>query len=430
MKDESIKSEDLREIIERVPDSIARTIIFFITIIILIFSILGFTIEYSDVLSGKAILNSKTSAINIVMPSSGKLELLTSPKCRVKQGQIIGTVVNTAKTEDVQYVNEILNQYDEHIIDSCELIRSLLPQNLKLGEISSYYMAFLTTLQQYIDESKNNTYDLDVKQKKIQLFFLQNNLSNYRQIAQIETEKTKLHKSLHSRDSILMRKGLLSNNDYEQSQILFLQQKEKMQEYQIQYLNTLSSIKALSNDIENTYTQKGKARNVAYYSLMNSLVSLISQTTAWKKTYIITSPINGRLEYLSFLTNGQYIDAYKNIFCVIPDEEVAEVEVMLSAKGMGKIKVGQEAIVKLDDYPYKEYGFLKGIVSDIYFVKTATQEDYLSRIKVKLENGKITNYKIPVELKYSMPANVEVITQKKVLIERLFEQIKYLFEKE
>lgn len=430
MKNSNIQSEDLQDIIERIPDSIVKVIIFFLIFIVLTLLILGFTIRYSDILSGKAILNSERSAINIVMPSPGKLQLLVSSKSEVKEGQIIATVINPAVTNDVLLVKKILNKYCNHIGDSCESLSSLLPRNLELGEISSHYMIFLTTLQQYIDENKSNTYDLDIGQKQIQLNSLYHNLSGSRKIMAMTTEKTSLYESLFLRDSLLMRKGLLSDNDYEESKILFLQQKEKMQEYEMQHLNILNSIEAISNDIKNTCIQKEKVHNTTYYSLMNSYVSLVNQIESWEKMYIIISPINGNIEYLSFLTSGQYIEAYKNIFCVIPNEKVAEVEVLLSARGIGKIKVGQVAVVKLDDYPYKEYGFLKGIVSEIYYVKTAVQEDYLSRIKVRLENGELTNYKIPVKLRYSMPANVEIITQKRVLIVRLFDRMKYLFNKD
>ena len=40
-------------------------------------------------------------------------------------------------------------------------------------------------------------------------------------------------------------------------------------------------------------------------------------------------------------------------------------EVLIPARGVGKIKVGQTANVKVENYPYDEYGLIKGEVQSI-----------------------------------------------------------------
>ena len=42
-----------------------------------------------------------------------------------------------------------------------------------------------------------------------------------------------------------------------------------------------------------------------------------------------------------------------------------EGQMLLPAECAGKVKLGQETIVKLDDYPYNKYGSIKGVFSSI-----------------------------------------------------------------
>lgn len=422
--------DDLQEIIERIPESISKTIILFILLLIIILFILGATINYSDILIGSATLNSKGSAINIVMPSSGKIKLLVPAKNQVKKGQILGFVQSSANIQDIILLKEIFKQYNILDNQTHQKIQSILPTSINLGEISDNYIKFLTSLQDCINEYKQNSYDLEIESNKILIESLQQNLKNIIKINKTSAENLELYKHILERDSILLSEKLLSDNEFEKTKASFLEQKTDQQEYELQNSNTRLSINSTINEIAKLSVQKQKNADKLHYTLINDYINLINKIHAWEKIYTITTPINGSIEYLQFLSNGQYIEINTDIFCVMPNEKITEVEVLMSAKGLGKVRIGQEAIVKLVDYPYKEYGTLKGKVADVFLVKKTIENEHLSLIRVLLDNENRTNYGIPIELKYSMPATVEIITQKKKLIERLFERFKYFIYKE
>ncbi|MGE8241716.1 MAG: HlyD family secretion protein, partial [Sphingobacterium sp.] len=86
--------------------------------------------------------------------------------------------------------------------------------------------------------------------------------------------------------------------------------------------------------------------------------------------------------------------------------------------------------IKLDNYPFNEYGSLHGLVKEISLV-TNTQEtnqgnieNYL--VQVELPNGLKTNYGQQLPFKFELKGSAEIITKDRRLIERVFDNLKYM----
>ena len=102
---------------------------------------------------------------------------------------------------------------------------------------------------------------------------------------------------------------------------------------------------------------------------------------------------------------------------------------LLPANGAGKVKEISKGVIKLENYPYMEYGYIEGYVSSISLV-TQTQktgektiETYL--INVELPNGLTTNYEETLDFKYELGGTYENIVKDRRLIERLFDNLRY-----
>lgn len=100
------------------------------------------------------------------------------------------------------------------------------------------------------------------------------------------------------------------------------------------------------------------------------------------------------------------MQAGEAVFGVIPKENHIYGQVLLPANGAGKVKENSKVVIKLENYPYMEYGYIEGYVSSISLV-TQTQktgektiETYL--INVELPNGLTTNYEETLDFKYEL----------------------------
>ena len=117
--------------------------------------------------------------------------------------------------------------------------------------------------------------------------------------------------------------------------------------------------------------------------------------------------------------SNQYIQAGDDIFSIVPEKSTILGQMLLPATGAGKVTPGSQAIIKLDNYPFMEYGSVDGKVGSISLVTKAEQvanvnvETYL--IAIDLPQGLTTNY----------GKKLDFIVNDRRLIERLFDNLKY-----
>jgi hypothetical protein len=83
---------------------------------------------------------------------------------------------------------------------------------------------------------------------------------------------------------------------------------------------------------------------------------------------------------------------------------------------MGKASVGQKVIIKLDDYPYQEFGMLEGKVQSL----DPSLNVKFYRVMVSLPAGLKSTYKQNFTFKTEMIGSAEIVTADLRLIERVF----------
>ena len=159
---------------------------------------------------------------------------------------------------------------------------------------------------------------------------------------------------------------------------------------------------------------------------------MINIIHAWKKQYLQISPIDGQVEYLGFWRENYFIQSGQELFSVLPNQNDVIGEVIVPSFGIGKVKVGQTANVKVNNYPYMEYGLIKGKVSSISRLSNkikqsttgVTNEGSVYRVLITFPNGLQTNFNKTLDLDFESQGTAEIITKPKKLIERLFDNLK------
>ena len=142
--------------------------------------------------------------------------------------------------------------------------------------------------------------------------------------------------------------------------------------------------------------------------------------------YILKAPTDGIITFTKIWSENQFVRENETVFTVIP-EQPGEIigKIDLPIKGSGKVKEGQEVNIKFDNYPYLEYGLVKGKIKTISLVP---EEDHYF-VEVDLINGLVTFYGKELEFNQEMPGDAEIITEKLSLLSRIMNPIKYLIEK-
>lgn len=73
------------------------------------------------------------------------------------------------------------------------------------------------------------------------------------------------------------------------------------------------------------------------------------------------APVAGTVQQLAVHTVGGVVTTAQSLMEIVPDDAL-EVEVNIENKDVGFVQVGQEAIVKIEAFPYTRYGYLRGTV--------------------------------------------------------------------
>ena len=146
-----------------------------------------------------------------------------------------------------------------------------------------------------------------------------------------------------------------------------------------------------------------------YYDLRDNL-------KVWENKYIFKAPFTGKVEFLNFWVDNQFIQSGEEVFSIIPPQNITVGQMLLPASGAGKVKNGSNVIIKLNNFPYTEFGSINGTVASISLItkeqkaQESSIDSYL--ITVDLPQGLKTNYgEVPIMCKLKDTAKVnEVIT--------------------
>jgi hemolysin D len=99
----------------------------------------------------------------------------------------------------------------------------------------------------------------------------------------------------------------------------------------------------------------------------------------------LTSPVDGTVQQLAVHTIGGVVTSAQTLMEIVPDDAM-EVEVDIENKDVGFVKTGQEAVIKIEAFPYTYYGYITGTVISV--ANDAKQDkqhglNFSSRIRLK-----------------------------------------------
>jgi adhesin transport system membrane fusion protein len=92
-------------------------------------------------------------------------------------------------------------------------------------------------------------------------------------------------------------------------------------------------------------------------------VELLSEATGQRQRTLITSPIDGVVKNMRFVTVGGVVKAGEPIMEIVPTGDRLVIEAKLKPVDRGYVEVGQHARVKISTYDFIRYGALEGKVT-------------------------------------------------------------------
>lgn len=425
-----LRTEEVEHIIDKMPARFGLNITFISLFLILSALLFGWFIKYPDILPSDITLTGKTSPIKIIALSNGKIDLfLKKTSSIVMENQPIAIVKNTANYYDIVRLDSLLKKIDLNQL-SISKHRNFFPTNLVIGELTPKYFSFYNALLQYIDYSDKEPFS---KQSKVaESLFKSKKVLDNENDAELQRLKTKydISKRIHQRDSLLFEKKIISALDLEKSKLYSISSEQEYKLINREFANNDYLLIEAKTRLEQIAIQKRDKERELKVVLYNSYYSLIDGIQDWQKKYLMKSPFNGIVEFLYFSKNDDFVQQGQEMFSVIPEKNELIGQAFLPDWGSGKVKVGQDVIIKLHNYPYIQYGSVRGKVKSISLISNQQITDAKTNIgaylvQVDLPNGLTTNFGSKLNFQFEMKGVAEIITEDKRLIERLFDNLKY-----
>jgi hemolysin D len=79
----------------------------------------------------------------------------------------------------------------------------------------------------------------------------------------------------------------------------------------------------------------------------------------------LRAPLNGTIQASSVTTVGQVLTSGEEIMRIVPEDAVLEIECYLPNQDIGFVKEGQDAVVKIESFPFTRYGTINARVTRV-----------------------------------------------------------------
>lgn len=418
-----LRNDEVREILGTPPRWIIRrgiSIIFFVILILLTGS---YFYKYPDIIQSQITLTTENPPASLKSQAVGKITgLFAAEKQLVAKDEVIAIVENTANFQDVLRLKSMIDT-----LQNVEYFNN--PLSLQLGDIQPYYSNFFRLIRDNKNQKELDYYNEKIKAVKQQIrdykiyydrLWIQRNL---------QEKELMIAQEQYDRDLGLFKKEVNSKVELEQAEKVLLQQKVTFENSRIALANTQMEINQLDQQILDLGLQQSQEEDRRRVAIEEAFDNFKSQVRKWEQTYLIVSPIDGFVTFTRFWSKNQNVQQGEIVATVIPQVASNIIgKVLILPSGVGKVKVGQTVNVKFYNYPFMEFGMLKGTVKSISLIPESTESGVVYIAEVEVPDDLVTNYGKKLVFTQEMTGTAEIITDELRLIQRFFNPIKSLFK--
>ena len=427
-----LRSDEVTDILRRPPGWVIRWGITGIMILIIFLLAGSLIFKYPDKIVAPITISSENMPVKILTRSSGRLtSFFVRDHESVKKDQIIAVIENTTDLDAYFHLSERADSVEASLLRGGDSeIRLASMFGTHLGELQEDYTSLYSVISEYNAFVKNNYHRRKAERIRSQIKFQKMQVSaSSRQLA-LSVERSKLSRKNWERDSTLYTQKAISTSELERSRKEWL---EAVNQYENQYtsFNNLNiQVEQAEQTIFDLEEERSKGIRDFHRSIKSKLDNLRSSASAWEKSYLLKSPVEGRISLSKFWDKNQNIGIGEVVATVIPSGETKVIgKIYIPVHGAGKVKIGQKVNVKIDNYPYLEYGMVTDSVEGISEVPAVIDNKTVYIVTVQFPRKLVTGYKIEIPSSEEMTGVAEIITTDISVLKRIIYPIRHMLER-
>lgn len=432
----------INEIIGQSPGWILHSGMTVLFLVVVIGVAMTFVLRYPDKIQAFGVITTVDPFKTIVTRTSGVADtVFVGHNELVQDNDPILYIENTADRVDVTLCMAQVDEFERSLNQSGSSIPgnilSLLyswKDEFTLGPLQSTFASLTQQTREFRHFLRRDDYALKLDAISREIKEIQELNNVLEQEKALTEEEVVLSEKDVNRNRQLFDKGVISAREMERSQATHIGMKKS-------YLlkgNSMAQnrIRIAGLNQQKTDIQAARQEQTLLYRsrISEIILNLRNQYRQWKQQYYLEAPSSGRLQLSSGLTPGQTLPAGQSIGYVIPDETTGSEDngvynpkygkVYVPSTGMGKLSPGNRSIIRLEAYPYKEYGTIDSRVAEIYPIPERQESGgRIYEIHLPLDSILITDYGYPIHYTPDMPIQVSIIAEERSLFNRIFGQL-------
>ena len=428
-------SEPVQEIMGSIPSWITR---WGVTVIAGIFALIIIgccIIRYPQTLTSSITLTSENPPSDLAARYDGLLDTVCVVNGqKVRNGDLVALLSTPADYGDIMAVRDLLDSLSSRERDALpDAVSSpSLYENYRLGDLQSSWSELVRSCSAYLNWSE---IDQSGHQKRLVEEQIGKNREYY---GDLLVQKAVLEQDMRyeqaglERDSLLMAEGAISRAEYEATLKNWISKKSTMAAFEATLTSTQLSILQLRQQLTELEIQRQNEETEHLRGIMQQASQLKAQVAQWLEQYAVISPADGTVSLQKVWSRGQHVMVGDVIASIVPDEGDRVIgRLQVPSSGFGKVEEGQTVNVRLNGFPYMEFGVLKGVVESIpavpQTVTTAEGNSIVYTVEVSFPDSLVTTYGKELPMVQQMDGTAEIITRDRRLIGQFIDPVLSLF---
>ena len=423
-----LKSEEVKEILGHIPHWIIRwgTVIVFL---IISFILLGsWLFKYPDMINAEILVTTENPPSNAVARTNGKImQLFVKDNEEVKASQLLALIDNPGKLEDILRLKSEMDSFRIHSALDEKFKPQTFSGSLVLGDIQPSYANFQKQYNDYVQFIDLNYHEQKINSLKTEIGKYQDYSRRLNSQSNILKQEQSLAARQFKRDSTVFVQGVIPESDFEKSKASYLQKQYAYEQSRITLASNEIQISRLSQEILDLELKGSEDGGRLRSSVDEAANKLLASIADWEQKYVLKSAVDGVVSFTRIWSQNQDVREGDLVMSVIPKNPGQIIgKVSLPVSGAGKVKPGQFVNIKFANYPYLEFGMVKGQIRNISLV--ASDKEY--SVIVELPEGLKTGYGTELEFNQDMQGIAEIITNDRRLLERIVLPVKAAFARQ
>jgi multidrug resistance efflux pump len=417
-----LRSEEVQDILGQIPSWIVSwgTVVILATVLIILAGSALF--RYPDIKRADITVTTENPPATLVAKSNGQIESLFVKDTQfVKINTHLAVIENPADYSDVISLRFDIEEIRTIIANLDKEEHIPLTKNYKLGDIQSAYAEFINKYENYFQflDLDYHTKTIESKQEEIRRFRIMN--SRLKNQVNILRQEYQLAQRQYDRDSFLHVQGVIPDAEIDRSKQSTLASQLKYETSRVDMSANEIEISKLDQEVLELQLRAREEREQLQTDVREAFEKLIGKIDMWEQTFLLQAPIDGVVTFTRYWRETQNVRIGDKVLTIIPANPGEIIgKINLPLEGSGKVKTGQRVNIKFVNFPHLQYGMVRGSIRNISLVP----DDKLYAVDVELPDGLMTYYDIEIPFNQEMLGTAEIITDNRVLIERIFSPIR------